>query len=237
MAGRIERRFAELRAADRAAFVAFLTAGDPDLGLSSALLEGLPAAGADIIELGMPFSDPMADGPTIQLGNLRALAAGATLAATLELVARFRDGDAETPLVLMGYYNPIYRYGGDAFVAEAARVGVDGLILVDLPPEEDAELREPAADAGPTSSAWRRRPATTRACRRCFATARASSTTSRSRASPAPPPPTPMSSAARSRACGGTRTCRSPSASACARPTRRQPSPAPPTAWWSARRW
>ena len=148
MAGRIERRFAELRADDRAAFVAFLTAGDPDLGLSSALLEGLPAAGADIIELGMPFSDPMADGPTIQLGNLRALAAGTTLAATLELVARFRDGDAETPLVLMGYYNPIYRYGGDAFVAEAARVGVDGLILVDLPPEEDAELREPAADAG-----------------------------------------------------------------------------------------
>ena len=148
MAGRIERRFAELREANRAGFVTFVTAGDPDLDLSFEILKDLPAAGADIIELGMPFSDPMADGPTIQLGNLRALNSGITLAKTLDIVARFRETDAATPLVLMGYYNPIYSYGGDVFITEAARVGVDGLIVVDLPPEEDAELLNPATEAG-----------------------------------------------------------------------------------------
>ena len=148
MANRIERRFAALGAADRPGFVTFTIAGDPDLDLSFEILQGLPAAGADIIELGMPFSDPMADGPTIQLGNLRALDAGITLAKTLDMVARFRKGDDDTPLVLMGYYNPIYSYGVDAFIAEALRVGVDGMIVVDLPPEEDDELSRPAMNFG-----------------------------------------------------------------------------------------
>tara|TARA_B100000686_G_scaffold351356_1_gene449948 strand:- start:152 stop:979 length:828 start_codon:yes stop_codon:yes gene_type:complete len=148
MANRIERRFAALGAADRPGFVTFTIAGDPDLDLSFEILQGLPAAGADVIELGIPFSDPMADGPTIQLGNLRALDAGITLAKTLDMVARFREGDDETPLVLMGYYNPIYSYGVDAFISEALRVGVDGLIVVDLPPEEDDELCRPAMNFG-----------------------------------------------------------------------------------------
>ena len=148
MANRIERRFAALGAAGQPGFVTFTIAGDPNLDLSFEILQGLPAAGADIIELGMPFSDPMADGPTIQLGNLRALDAGITLAKTLDMVARFREGDDDTPLVLMGYYNPIYSYGVDAFIAEALRVGVDGLIVVDLPPEEDDELCRPAMHFG-----------------------------------------------------------------------------------------
>ena len=148
MTTRIDRRFAELKRADRAGFITFVTAGDPTLEMSLEILKGLPAAGADIIELGMPFSDPMADGPTIQLGNLRALGGGITLAKTLELVAQFREVDDQTPLILMGYYNPIYIFGVDSFLREALRVGVDGLIAVDLPPEEDAELCRPALDAG-----------------------------------------------------------------------------------------
>ncbi len=145
---RLEARFAELKAAGRGGFVTFVTAGDPDGETSLALLRRLPAAGADIIELGMPFSDPMADGPAIQASSLRALKAGATLAKTLELVRRFREEDQSTPIILMGYYNPIYSMGVEAFLAEATAVGVDGLIIVDLPPEEDDELCQPAIEAG-----------------------------------------------------------------------------------------
>ena len=160
---RIERRFAALKAEGRGALVAFITAGDPDHETSRALLEGLPGAGADLVELGMPFSDPMADGPSIQRASLRALAAGASLKTTLELARAFRDRDPDTPLVLMGYFNPIYSYGTEGFVRDAAAAGVDGLIVVDLPPEEDEELRPGAEAAGiafvrlatPTSDAAR----------------------------------------------------------------------------------
>ncbi len=148
VSGRIERRFDALRAEGRAAFVSFITAGDPNLAQSEAILAGLPAAGVDIIELGMPFTDPMADGPAIQAAGLRALAAGQTLRKTLGMVERFRKQDDDTPVVLMGYYNPIYKYGVDAFLADAVKAGVDGLIIVDLPAEEDAELCEPAVKAG-----------------------------------------------------------------------------------------
>ena len=146
--GRIARRFADLRAARRGGLVTFVTAGDPDPETSLAIVKGLPAAGADLIEIGMPFSDPMADGPAIQAAGLRALKAGQTLKKTLALVEAFRAGDRETPVVLMGYYNPIYRFGVDRFLTQAKRVGVDGLIVVDLPPEEDEELCLPALAAG-----------------------------------------------------------------------------------------
>ncbi|MBI1181643.1 MAG: tryptophan synthase subunit alpha [Alphaproteobacteria bacterium] len=146
--GRIERRFETLRREGRAAFVSFVTAGDPNLEQSEAILAGLPAAGVDIVELGMPFTDPMADGPAIQAAGLRALAAGQTMHRTLDMVRRFRQRDDETPIVLMGYYNPIYRYGVEAFLKDAVEAGVDGLIIVDLPAEEDAELCEPAIEAG-----------------------------------------------------------------------------------------
>ncbi len=146
--GRIERRFAALRRAGRSGLVTFTTAGDPNRDASLRILRGLPAAGADLIELGIPFSDPMADGPAIQKASQRALAAGQTLAATLSMVAEFRRGDADTPIILMGYYNPIYVYGVEPFVADASVSGVDGLIIVDLPPEEADELRIPARAAG-----------------------------------------------------------------------------------------
>src|SRR5580692_12063752 len=146
--GRIEKRFAALKAEGRAGLVAYLTAGDPDLDTSTRLFEGVAAAGADLIEIGMPFSDPMADGPLIQAGGLRALQSGMTLRKTLAMVRHLRARDPDTPYVLMGYYNPIYRYGAEAFAKEAAAAGVDGLIIVDLPPEEDAELAEPARRAG-----------------------------------------------------------------------------------------
>jgi len=146
--GRIARRFADLRAAERAGLVAFVTAGDPDAATSLAILQGLPKAGADLIEIGMPFSDPMADGPAIQASSLRALHAGMTLKKTLDLVRQFRAGDAGTPIVLMGYYNPIYQYGVDRFLADFKAAGADGLIVVDLPPEEDEELCVPALKAG-----------------------------------------------------------------------------------------
>ena len=145
---RIDRRFAALKAEGRAALVTFVTAGDPDLETSKAILAGLPGAGADIIELGMPFSDPMADGPAIQASSLRALKAGHKMRDTLEMVREFRKADGETPIVLMGYYNPIYVYPNGAFLDEAAAAGVDGLIVVDVPPEADAELCLPAIERG-----------------------------------------------------------------------------------------
>ena len=145
---RIERRFAQLKQEGRAGLVIYLMAGDPDPDTSLALFEGVAEAGADLIEIGMPFSDPMADGPSIQAAGLRALKAGATLRSTLAMVRRLRERDADTPFVLMGYYNPIYRYGAEAFAKDAVAAGVDGAIIVDLPPEEDAELARPARAAG-----------------------------------------------------------------------------------------
>ena len=145
---RIDKRFASLRSAGRAGLVTFITAGDPDHETSFEILRGLPAAGADLIELGMPFSDPMADGPSIQAAGLQALRNGASQIRTLELVRRFRKHDTDTPIILMGYYNPIYRYGVDRFITDALAAGVDGLIVVDLPPEEDTELCLPALKAG-----------------------------------------------------------------------------------------
>jgi tryptophan synthase alpha chain len=145
---RIDARFAQLKKESRSAFVAFLMAGDPDPNTSLAVIKALPKAGADIIEIGMPFSDPMADGPSIQAAGLRALKAGMTLKKTIELVRAFRTEDRTTPLVLMGYYNPIYIYGVESFLTDAKSAGVDGLIIVDLPPEEDTELCVPALKAG-----------------------------------------------------------------------------------------
>jgi tryptophan synthase alpha chain len=145
---RIARRFDLLKAEGRAGLVAFVMAGDPEPGLSAQILAGLPNAGADIIELGMPFSDPMADGPSIQAAGMRALKAGMTLKSTIELAADFRRTDNDTPLILMGYFNPIYSYGVARFAADAAAAGVDGMIVVDLPPEVDRELRDPAMAAG-----------------------------------------------------------------------------------------
>ena len=148
MSGRIGRRFAALAEEGRAGLVTFTMMGDPDIETSYEILEGLADAGADVIEIGSPFTDPMADGPVIQRAGQRALAAGITLTKTLGLVRRFRARDGETPLVLMGYYNPIYIYGVERFLADALEVGLDGMIVVDLPPEEDAELCRPALDAG-----------------------------------------------------------------------------------------
>src|SRR5437660_4911110 len=148
MTTRIDARFAELRREGRAALVTFLMAGDPDPKTSLDIIAALPKAGADIIEIGMPFTDPMADGPSIQAAGLRALKAGMTLKKTIEMVRGFRRGDDATPLVLMGYYNPIYIYGVEKFLADAKAAGVDGLIVVDLPPEEDEELCLPAMKAG-----------------------------------------------------------------------------------------
>jgi tryptophan synthase alpha chain len=145
---RIDARFALLKNEGRSAFVTFLMAGDPDPETSLAIIKAMPGAGADVIEIGMPFTDPMADGPSIQAAGLRALRAGMTLKKTLKLVGDFRKDDGTTPLVLMGYYNPIYIYGVDKFLADAKSAGVDGLIIVDLPPEEDTELCLPALQAG-----------------------------------------------------------------------------------------
>ena len=148
MTTRIDRRFAALKQEGRAALVTFTMAGDPDTETSLAVMKALPQAGADVIELGMPFTDPMADGPSIQAAGQRALKAGQRMTKTLHMVRDFRAGDAATPIVLMGYYNPIYIYGVDKFLADAMAAGVDGLIVVDLPPEEDEELCIPALKAG-----------------------------------------------------------------------------------------
>ena len=145
---RIDDTFARLRAQGRKAFVAYMMGGDPDAGTSLRVMQGLPGAGVDIIELGMPFTDPMADGPTIQRAGQRALDGGMTMDRVLDMVRAFRRDDATTPIVLMGYYNPIYARGVDRFLAEANEAGIDGLIVVDLPPEEDSELCLPAHAAG-----------------------------------------------------------------------------------------
>ena len=148
MTTRIDKRFADLKREGRAALVTFVTAGDPDYATSLEIIKGLPKAGADIIEFGMPFTDPMADGPAIQEAGLRALKGGQTLAKTLAMVKSFRESDQATPVVLMGYYNPIYIYGVERFLSDAKAAGVDGLIIVDLPPEEDDELCLPTIKAG-----------------------------------------------------------------------------------------
>jgi tryptophan synthase alpha chain len=148
MTTRIDRKFSGLAAERRCGLVTFLMAGDPDPETSFAIVKALPEAGADVIEVGMPFTDPMADGPAIQAAGLRALRAGQTMVKTLDLVRRFRRADETTPIVLMGYYNPIYIYGVDRFLADAIAAGIDGLIVVDLPPEEDTELCLPALRAG-----------------------------------------------------------------------------------------
>ncbi|AJE46064.1 tryptophan synthase subunit alpha [Celeribacter indicus] len=145
---RIDAKFAALKAEGRKAFVAYVMAGDPDAARSLEIVRALPGAGVDIIELGLPFTDPMADGPTIQLAGQRALDQGMTLAKTLDLARAFREGDDTTPIVLMGYYNPIYARGVERFLAEAVEAGIDGLIVVDLPPEEDEELCIPAQKQG-----------------------------------------------------------------------------------------
>ena len=225
---RLQTRFAQLKQENRAALVTFVTAGDPDYASSLEILKGLPAAGADVIELGMPFTDPMADGPAIQLANIRALEGGQTLARTLQMVREFRSGDSETPLVLMGYFNPIHHYGVERFIAEAKEVGVDGLIVVDLPPEHNEDLCHPAQAAGldfirlttPTTGA----------------TVPGSSTTCRWPASPAPTRRPWSTSRKQWRACAGIPTCRSVSASASAAPNTPPRSRGWPTAWWSARR-
>jgi tryptophan synthase alpha chain len=148
MTTRIERRFAALKEEGRAALMTFVMGGDPDYGTALAIVKALPPAGADLIEIGMPFTDPMADGPAIQAAGLRALKGGQTMKRTLSLVCEFRRGDDTTPIVLMGYYNPIYIYGVAQFLVDAKTAGVDGLIIVDLPPEEDTELCLPALKAG-----------------------------------------------------------------------------------------
>ena len=148
MTSRIEARFALAASENRAALVTFVTAGDPDHATSLEILKSLPAAGADVIELGMPFTDPMADGPAIQLANIRALGNGQNLTKTLKMVREFRAGNDTTPLVLMGYFNPIHYYGVDKFIADAKEAGVDGLIVVDLPPEHNEDLCHPAQAAG-----------------------------------------------------------------------------------------
>ncbi|WP_417268536.1 tryptophan synthase subunit alpha [Celeribacter baekdonensis] len=145
---RIDAKFAELKAQGKKAFVAYVMAGDPDVEKSLEIVKALPGAGVDIIELGLPFTDPMADGPTIQLAGQRALDHGMTLQKTLDMAAEFRKGDTTTPIVLMGYYNPIYSRGVDTFLVDAVEAGIDGLIIVDLPPEEDDELCLPAQKAG-----------------------------------------------------------------------------------------
>jgi len=222
-ATRIDRRFAGLKAKDRAALVTFLTAGDPDPETSLAILRALPAAGADVIELGMPFTDPMADGPAIQLSSQRALKRGQTMRRTLDMVRAFRSAEQAAPVVLMGYYNPIYIYGVERFLADAKDAGVDGLIVVDLPPEEDAELCLPALAAGlnfirlatPTTDDRRLPAVLAHTSGFVYYVSITGITGSRQCLIPAAPP-------RRSGASSAIAGCRWPSGSACARPSRRQ---------------
>ena len=186
---RIAARFAALRREGRGALIPFLEAYDPDYATSMDILRGMPGAGADLIEIGMPFTDPMADGPTIQAAGLRGLKAGATLARTLAMVREFRAGDADTPVILMGYLNPIASYGPERFCRDASAAGVDGLIVVDLPTEEADLLAGHAHASASTSSALSPPPRTTPASPSCCTAAAASSTTSASPASPAPAVP------------------------------------------------
>ncbi len=179
MTTRIDRRFAALKEEGRPALVTFIMGGDPDLATSQAILNALPQAGADVIELGMPFSDPMADGVAIQLAGQRALGAGQTLTGVLGMVEEFRRKDETTPIVLMGYYNPIYIHGVDKFLADAKAAGVDGLIVVDLPPKRTASSACRPSRRGSTSSASPRPRPTKSASRRCSRTRRALSTTCR----------------------------------------------------------
>ena len=165
-AGRIDARFEALAQEGRAGLVAYVMAGDPNYEMSRDILLGLPEAGADVIEFGMPFTDPMADGPTIQTAGQRSLKAGTTLKQTLALVRELRERDDETPVALMGYYNPIYSYGNEAFLKDAREAGIDALIIVDLPPEEDEELCLPPWMPGLTGSAWRHRRPMTSGCPR-----------------------------------------------------------------------
>ena len=212
-------------------------AGDPDDDTSLAILKALPKAGADVIELGMPFTDPMADGPAIQAAGLRALKAGANMKKTLAIVREFRDGDDATPIVLMGYYNPIYVYGVEKFLADAKAAGVDGLIVVDLPPEEDAELCLPALKAGlnfirlatPTTDDKRLPAVLTNTSGFVYYVSITGITGSAA--------PDPARFPQRLRASSGIPNFRSASASACARRNRPVPSRQAPTASWSARRW
>ena len=145
---RIEKKFAELKPQNKKGLVTFVTAGDPNAETSLSIIESLPSSGADFIEIGMPFSDPMADGPAIQDASIRALEKGMNMKGTLAILKTFREKDSDTPVILMGYFNPIYKYGCEAFIKDAAEAGADGLIIVDLPPEEDEELRVPAQKAG-----------------------------------------------------------------------------------------
>ena len=187
---RSDKAFSALHQSGHKALISFITAGDPDYATSLEILKGLPKAGADIIELGMPFSDPMADGPAIQKASQRALKGGQTLRKTLEMVRSFRKTDETTPIVLMGYYNPIYVFPVDRFLAEAAEAGVDGLIVVDVPPEADDELCIPALKAGLNSSGSRRPQQTIGVSGPCSRIPAALSITSPSQASPGQGRPT-----------------------------------------------
>ena len=237
MTTRIDQRFAALKQEGRAALVTFLMAGDPDFDTSLAIIKALPAAGADVIEIGMPFTDPMADGPSIQAAGLRALRAGQDMVKTLRLVREFRRADAATPLVLMGYYNPIYIYGVDRFLADAISAGVDGLIIVDLPPEEDDELCLPALKAGlnfirlatPTTDD-KRLPAVLANTSGFVYYVSITGITGAA----APDPGRVAAAVARIKRHTS---FRSPSASACAPASRPPSSRAAPTASWSAPRW
>ena len=239
MTTRIDRRFAALKQEGRAALVTFTMAGDPDYETSLAIAKALPKAGADVIELGMPFTDPMADGPAIQAAGLRALEGRARrMTKTLALVREFRKGDDATPIVLMGYYNPIYIYGVDKFLADAKAAGVDGLIVVDLPPEEDDELCLPALKARPQfhppGDADHRRQAPAGGAQQHvgFCLLRLDHRHHRRRRARRR-----QGQRGGRRASSATPSCRSRSASACGRPSRPAPSPRTPTASWSARRW
>ncbi len=238
MSTRIEKRFAALKAEGRAALVTFTMAGDPDTETSLAIAKALPKAGADVIELGMPFTDPMADGPAVQAGGVRALAAGQNMKKTLAMVREFRKADDTTPIVLMGYYNPIYIYGVDKFLVDAKAAGVDGLIVVDLPPEEDEELCLPTLKAGlnfirlatPTTDD-KRLPAVLNNTSGFVYYVSITGITGAAA-------PDAARSAPRLRASSAIPNCRSWSASACAPPNRPAPSPPAPTVWrWVRHCW